>query len=75
MSTQKKNIPLAFNILFSASITTVVLLEMFWLPSANLAHPILTTMIALLLIPLNLPFWSLIHESIHKNLLPGRELN
>lgn len=75
MSSERKAIPLAFNVLFSASITTVVLLEMFWLPSLSLAHPVFATLIALLLIPLNLPFWSLIHEAIHKNLLPGREVN
>jgi fatty acid desaturase len=75
MFAQKKTIPLTSNVLFSASITAVVLLEMFWLPSVSLSHPVLATMVALLLIPLNLPFWSLIHEAIHKNLLPGREVN
>jgi fatty acid desaturase len=75
MPTERKIIPVGYNFIFSASITVVVLLEMFWLPSLSLAHPVFATLIALALLPLNLPFWSLIHESIHKNLLPGREVN
>lgn len=42
-----------------------------WLPE----HPWIMAALIVLMIPLNTPFWSLIHEAIHRNMHPGRTAN
>jgi len=74
MST-KSAIPYKINLLLMAGITVAILVQMVLMPVLLRDHPWIMVAIALVLVPLNTPFWSLIHECIHKNFHPNRKVD
>jgi fatty acid desaturase len=63
------------NLPLSTGVALAVLGQLFLLPLAVGAHTAVMACLILLLIPVNLPFWSLIHEGIHKNIHANRKMN
>lgn len=75
MDSKPKSIPSGLNCLLCVIFTAIILLELFIVPSLASQYSYATAFLILLLIPINLPLWALIHEAIHKNLCFGRRVN
>jgi fatty acid desaturase len=73
MNTRADDIPYRMNIVLCAALAAWGGVQLYVLPAALSGWALASA--ALLLIPVNLPFWSLIHEAIHKNLFNGRKVN
>jgi fatty acid desaturase len=67
-------IPKTLNCALAGLILAAMALQMFVLPLLGLG-PMAMGLAILALIPLNTPFWSLIHEAIHKNFVPDNKAN
>ena len=74
MGTHSLNIPSRLNTGLSLAVAGATLAQV-CAPLALAAHPGLMAAFIVLLIPVNLPFWSLIHEAVHKHLYEGSKLN
>ncbi|MFA5592249.1 MAG: fatty acid desaturase [Micavibrio sp.] len=69
-----KTIPTTLNMALAAAISLTLLLQLFFLPFLTDNIWIMLAVV-IILIPLNTPYWSLIHEAIHGNLHPNRKAN
>lgn len=70
----KAPIPAKLNWILFCAITMLIVLHMAVMPMV-FANPWLMTLVAFVLIPLNTPLWSLIHEAIHRNFNPDKDVN
>lgn len=68
-------IPTGLNAALSASLTAALVFQLIILPLWLADHALAMTALAGMLIVLNMPYWSLIHEAIHNNLHPDRRAN
>lgn len=68
-------IPQTLNLTLSAAVFGAMIMQMIAMPLFLHDHPAVMVAIVLILIPLNTPFWSLIHEAVHKNLHPEHDIN
>lgn len=68
-------IPKSINMALCAFLVAVNLFSLLVLPVVFSGHPLVMAMIILVLLPVNTPFWSLIHEGIHGNIHPDRAMN
>ncbi len=75
--TQKpaKTLPTRLNLTLSFAILALVLVQMLVMPVLLAGYPWVMAAIILLLTPLNTPFWSLIHEAVHRNFTPYASSN
>ncbi len=71
--TTPDTIPGKLNLALSAGIAAAMLVQLLILPHSS--HPVLMAAVVLLLVPLNTPFWSLIHEAIHRNFHTDKTVN
>lgn len=65
-----KILPVRLNLTLSGLIITAIMAQMFIMPVALAGYPWVMAAIILILTPLNTPFWSLIHEAVHRNFHP-----
>ena len=72
---QNRDIPGKTNLTITGVILALYLTSLLVMPYLMGQHPWLMTFITLLLIPLNTPLWSLIHEAIHKNFHSHKQVN
>ena len=63
------------NLAIAIGILILFLIQLFVMPYLLASHLWLMTLVTLLLVPLNTPLWSLIHEAIHKNFHAHKKLN
>ena len=75
MTIKTREIPSTINLILCAGIAFAVIFQMFVMPILLRGHPWIMALIVLPLIFLNTPFWSLIHEAIHKNFNPKGRTN
>ncbi len=68
-------IPKSINMIAASVIMLAILFQLLILPLWLPASPWVMAAIILILTPLNTPFWSLIHEGIHRNMHPDRTAN
>lgn len=66
-------IPKNLNMIFASAIAAAILFQC--LIMAEFLTPLAMSVLVLLLTPINTPFWSLIHEAIHKNFHPDKKIN
>lgn len=69
------HIPKTINLTLASLIMLATLFQLLVLPLWLSSSPWTMAAIILALAPLNTPFWSLIHEGIHRNMHPGRAAN
>lgn len=69
------DIPVSLNFILWSIISFASLALLTIAPAALENHPYMLAALIILLIPLNTPFWSLIHEGIHRNLHPHKRIN
>ena len=68
-------IPQRLNLILVIAIMSAWLAQMLVMPLVLAGHPWIMAAIVIVLLPLNTPFWSLIHEAIHKNLHSRVKIN
>lgn len=68
-------IPSKLNLAISGAIFAALSLQLFVMPLALAAHPYMMSVIVIVLALLNTPFWSLIHEAVHRNFHANKEIN
>lgn len=68
-------IPNKTNLAIGSAISLAILLQCLFLPLLLPDHPWIMALLVLILVPLNTPYWSLIHEAIHKNFHSGKKIN
>ncbi len=71
----KSDIPAATNLILAVAISAILITSLTAMPFFLGSHLWAMVMVTLLLVPLNTPLWSLIHEAIHRNFHPDRSLN
>lgn len=72
---QVRTLPSKLNLGLSAGIVAAILFQLLAMPMALSTHPYIMATIVILLAPLNTPFWSLIHEAVHRNFHENKEAN
>lgn len=72
---QGTTIPHTLNMLAASGIMLAMGFQLLVMPLLWADAPWLMAAVIVALIPLNTPFWSLIHEGIHRNMHPQRTLN
>ncbi len=72
---QGSMIPKSINMIAASLIMLAILFQLWVMPLLLPSSPWIMAAIILALTPLNTPFWSLIHEGIHRNMHPGRAAN
>lgn len=68
-------IPRSVNMMAASLIMLAMIFQLLVLPLLLPSSPWTIAAIIVILAPLNTPFWSLIHEGIHRNMHPGRAAN
>lgn len=68
-------IPAKTNLVLLCILSVITLFELVAMPVILQGRELLMSIVALALIPLSTPFWSLIHEAIHRNLHPDNAAN
>lgn len=63
------------NITVATLIMLAIICQLLVMPFVLAGHTAIMAALIVLMIPLNTPFWSLIHEGIHRNMHPDRTLN
>lgn len=72
---QTRNIPSKINLIISTAIILAILFQLFAMPLLLSEHVFIMAVIVIGFSILNTPFWSLIHEAVHKNFHSNKEAN
>jgi fatty acid desaturase len=70
-----KTIPARINFILAGAILCASLAQLLVMPLVMPSHALAMISLSLMLIPLNTPFWSLIHEAVHRNFHPNVQVN
>lgn len=75
MSTISAPIPNRLNLALAGLVVALCLGKLFAMPVLLAAQPLWMVAIILVLAPVNTPFWSLIHEAVHRHFHSDRKVN
>lgn len=75
MTMQSDALPSKLNLSISGAIVAALAFQLFAMPVTLGAHPYVMAAIVVLLAAINTPFWSLIHEAVHRNFHANKEVN